>query len=211
MVNVPNVDYAPPPSSGGYTGWQTFANATMAFGITQQALASYYGVLSSRYEARSKALEMETEATLASTNARMAEQDAQLAMRAGADEMGRVGLQYRQLKGQERVRQAAGGVAVGVGSAAEVSASISFSKEADMINIDSNATRAAAAARTRSVDASNQARAAMVSAGNLRGSARSMSPALAGAGGFISGAGLVAGQWAAQSERSAYYRSRSEG
>lgn len=202
MVTVPNN------TSSGYSGLQTGATALMAFGITEQAVNAYYGVLSSRYEAKAKASEMEYEGTIAAINARQGESDAQLELLAGEQEIGRVGLQYGQLMGQQRISQGASGTVAGFGSNASALAGVDLAKQIDMITIDANSTRAANSSRMRSVDQRNRGRMAMVSAGNLRSMGRAASPELAAGTSLISGAGQIAGQWAAQEERSAYYRSR---
>lgn len=197
--------------AGDYSGLMTGANAAMAFGVTSQTVSSYYGVLSNRYEARSKADELKYEAGTDALNATSAEMDAEAELRSGEREIGRVGLQYAQLIGRQRVLQGASGTVSGVGSNAEAAAGVEIAKQADIIAIDANSARAAGQARMRAVDARNRARMAGVSANNLSSMANAMSPALAAGTTLISGAGMVAGQWAAQQERSAYYRSRAQG
>lgn len=195
-------------TTGGYSGLQTTSSALMVFGLTQQAVGAYYGVLSNRYAAKSQALDLEHAATIAALNARQAEMDAQFALLAGRHEAGRVGLQYGQMKEQQVASQGASGTVVGVGSNAEVLASTELVKQLDLITIDANATRAANAARMRAVDERNRGRLGMVSAKNIRDTAGAVSPALAGGTALISGAGMIAGQWAAQQERRDFYRSR---
>lgn len=191
-----------------YSAWMVGANALMAFGLTGQVVNAAYGVLSDRYEAKSKASQLESEATIAAQNARLAELDAQQELRAGEQQSGQVSLQYGQLMGQQRATVGASGTVAGVGTNAEVLAATEFAKQADLITIDANATRAANAARMRGVNEQNRARMARVGARSLRSMSGAASPGLAAATSLIGGAGMIAGQWAAQNERREFYRSR---
>lgn len=193
-----------------YGGWQTAANALMGFGVAHQAVNTYYGVLSARYEANSQASAMEAGAETAAQNRRQAEADARLALVAGEQETGRVGLQYALVQGDLRARQGASGIVAGVGSSAEVMASVEYAKQADQITIGANTVRAANAARRTGVDEANRSRTLSASARNVRSAGRAMSPALAAGTSLIGSASMIASQWAVQQERSAYYR-RSNG
>ena len=92
-------------------------------------------------------------------------------------------------------RQAAAGIQGGVGSAAEVVASIDLAKETDQLAITKNAVRAASAARTGRVAQMNQAMLSGVSAVNLRSSASSMSAGLAAGTSLLGSAGAVSRNW----------------
>jgi hypothetical protein len=173
--------------------------------VTSQAVGAYYGILSNRYEARSRASSMQHAAEMEAFNARQSELDAQQAITAGEQEMGRVGLQYALLKGQQLASQSARGTVVGVGSNAEVLAATEYARQADQITIDANSVRAAQAARRRGLDQTNRGRMLMVSAANERGFAKALSPGLAAATAAIAGGGAIAGQWADREERRGYY------
>lgn len=165
-------------------------------GLMTSAVGNYYALKSQQYQLRSQALSLEYEQSMSALNARNAELDAQSILEAGEREHGQLTQQYGQAKASARVSQAASGVQAGVGSAAEVQASIDYAKEADTFAIDMNTLRAANARRTQAVDLQNRAALAGVSAANVRGAAGSINPFLGSAASLLGGAGQVAQSWA---------------
>jgi hypothetical protein len=174
---------------------QTFGIVLGIGGALTSAVGAYYSVLGQRYQLRSQALSRDFEASIAGFNARAAERDAQALIQAGQQRKGLSTLRFGQLKAASRTRTAAAGVQAGVGSAAEVQASIEAVKEIDSLTIELNAVRAAGAARTRAVDFRNRALFARVSAANARRSAGALSPGLAAATSLLGGAGRVSSQF----------------
>lgn len=193
----------------GFTPLQVgdFGLALSIGGHLTQAVGAYYSAKAQQAALKSQALDLEYRQSMAAINARAAEQDAQVELEAGSREVGRVGLTYRQVKAQQRVATAAGGVQAGVGSAAEVQASIDYAKETDQITINSNAVRAANASRLRATGLLAEGRMAGVGAENARKAASQISPVAFGAGSLISGAGQVSREWVVNERSSARYRS----
>lgn len=185
-----------PPAAGGGSllGLQSlrnFAEVSAVGGALLSSVGAYYSAEANRYNLRSRALDADFAATIAGSNARAAELDAEAQLIAGQQQKGLVTLRFGQTKAAVRTRTAAAVLELGVGSAAEVAASIEAAKEIDAMTIEMNAVRAAGASRRRAVDFRNQAALARVSAANLRDSASSINPGLAAATSLISSAGPV--------------------
>ena len=101
-------------------------------------------------------------------------------------------MQFGQVKAATRVSAAARGIQAGVGSAAEISASVELAASVDAMTIDINTLRQVSGARRRAIDFRNQALLTGVSAQNVRGSERSISPGLQAFTTLLGGAGEVA-------------------
>lgn len=111
----------------------------------------------------------------------MAEQNAQSIMAAGEREQGRIGLHGRKVKGSQRASQAARGIALNEGSAAEEEATTELMMQEDLWTINANTLRETANAR---------------SAGLMAGaSADSISPFGSMLTGLMEGATAVAPSW----------------
>jgi hypothetical protein len=160
------------------------------------AIGSFYAAKSQQYELRSQQLSLEYQQNIANLNARLAEADARAIIEAGHHAVGLSTLRAGQIEAANRAATAARGVQAGVGSAAEVQASLAFARESDAITIDANAARQAAQARLRAVDLSNRGLLAGVSASNIRRTASGISPGLAGFTSLLSGTSRIAGQQA---------------
>jgi hypothetical protein len=165
-------------------------------GALVSSIGSFYAAKTAQYKFESDALSLDFQQTISNINARAAEFDAQQALEAGKQRKALATLRFGQLKAESRVSAAARGVQAGVGSAAEVQASIEFAKDVDAFTIDSNAFRAARAARRRALDFRNQAGAAGVGAANARSSRRSLNPALAAFTTALGGVGRVGSDFA---------------
>jgi adenine-specific DNA methylase len=185
-----------------YQGLSDFGIWTSMAGAALSAVGNYYAVKSQQAALESQALSMEHQATMSAINARAAEMDAQAIIEAGNREQSQVSAQYGQIKAGERAATAGRGIQAGVGSAAEVQASIEYAKQADVYQVNSNAVRAAAAARAQSVNATNESNLARVSAANLRGTASSLNPYLAAGTSLLSSASGISQQWLARNRYS---------
>jgi hypothetical protein len=166
-------------------------------GSALQAVGTYYAVKSQKAQLESQALSLEHQASISAINARAAEQDAQAILDAAQIEQANVSAQYGQVKGEAKAALAGRGIEGG-GSSAEVLASIEYAKTADVYQINANAVRAANAARTGSVNATNEASLARASAGNVRSTASSLNPYLATAGSSLASASNISDQWLAR-------------
>lgn len=204
MVDVPNIDYGP---RGSYDTLANIGLWTSLAGSGLQAVGNFYSVKSQQAQLKSQASAAEFQQSMSAINARSAEEEAQAITEAGNREQSRVSARYGQLKSSERAATAGRGIKAGVGSAAEVQASIELAKQVDVFTVNSNAVRASNAARTQAVNERNQSNLAGVSAANLRSTAGSLNPYAAVAGSLLGSASGIAQQWLAR-ER---YRSTRSG
>lgn len=196
--------WSPDQTPDSYESMATLGLWTTIAGSALQTVGSYYSVKSQANTMKSQALSLEHQASMSAINARAAEQDAQAITEAGQQQIGQVSAQYGQVKATERASTAARGIQAGVGSASEVQASIELAKQTDIYTINSNAVRAASAARTGAVNARNEALLAGVSATNMRKTAGSLDPYAAAGGSLLTGASGISQQWLARSR----YRNR---
>ncbi len=196
-----------PAAPSSYDSMASAAFLISLGGAGLQAVGNFYAVKSQQAQQRSQALASEFQQSMSALNARAAEEDAQAITEAGNREQSRVAAQYGQLKASERAATAGRGIKAGVGSAAEVQASIELAKQLDVFAVNSNAVRAANAARTRATNDQIQGRLAGVSAANLRDTAGSLDPYVAVAGSLLGSGAGISQQWLAR-ER---YRNTSRG
>jgi len=166
---------------------------TAISGALMSAVGGFYSAVGQRNELKSRALSADFEASMANLNARSAEQDAQAVLKAGQDETGQAEMRYGQLAGEQRASAGGSGTQIGVGSNAEVAASIALARDIDRMTITENTVRAAGAARLRSVNERNRGLLATVSASNLRASAKTIKPWLAATNSLFGSAGNIGG------------------
>jgi hypothetical protein len=194
---------------GGYPGYtEGVAQAGIvlaAAGAVSSIVGSYYQVSASRYQAKSAAMQLELQKTLANINARAAERDAQAQIRASYQAAGRSDLQYKQLQASARVAQNRGNLQAGVGSAAEVQASITYAKEADHVSITLNGVRAANASRLQAAGLRGQAIAAGAAASNMGLSAKIAQPWMASFQTLLGSGAQFANTWVANTRAERLY------
>ncbi len=183
---------APTADKPGLTGLETGANVMAVAGLVTQAIGSFYQAETQKFQLKSQALSLDFEQSIANINARAAEQDAVAIFAAGRRRRSQVGLRFGQVRAATRVSAAARGVQAGVGSAGEIAASVELATAIDALTIDANTFRAVSAARRRAIDFRNQALLTGVSAQNVRGSERTISPGLQAFTTLLGGAGPVA-------------------
>jgi hypothetical protein len=158
------------------------------FGIGMQITSALMGGVGAFYSAKAQREALRTQATLDTINARIMEQGAQSVLLQGQSEVGRLGLKVKQLKGSQRAAMAANGIDLGVGNAAEITASTDLMKEIDSNTIEANAVRSAFGYRTQAVNLQNDA---LVK----RATASTMSPVGSAVGSLLGGASQVASSW----------------
>ena len=175
---------AAPASSGFSVSPQAMQNIGLIAGVTG-SIMSAYGAFSA---ARSTKQNLEYQAKMSEINARMAEGQAQSILYAAEREIGQVGLRAGKVKSSQKASQAARGIVLGEGNAAEEVATTDLMKEIDSITINANAVRAAEAARMQSVNYSNSAL-----VGNA--TAQGISPMSAAGTSLMTSASTVASSW----------------
>ncbi len=173
---------------GGASGGGFLSANAGSIGALGGLFAAIGSGASAFYAAESKKSELEFQAAMAEINARISENQAQDIMDVANKEAGNVSMRAGKVKSAQKVSQAARGVQIGVGSAAEEIATTDLMTEIDMLTINSNAVNQAAAARMQGVGFSNQA---LLN----RSSASSLSPIGSGLSSFVSGASSVAPSW----------------
>jgi len=156
-----------------------------AIGQTGGALTSGIG---SYFSAATQKSNLNAQAAIAEVNARMAERSAQTAHMRGHQQVAAHTLKTGQLQGRQRAAQAANGVDLGAGSAAEVRASTKILSDIDKHQIEANAIYEAWGIRAQKVNYENQALMA-------RAQAKSIKPGMALAGSLLGSAGSVMGSW----------------
>lgn len=164
-------------------------------GAINGAIGSYYALKSQENQLKSQAMNLEFKAAMDKINARVMENQAQGIMFQGERQGAMVGLRAGQVKSAAKTRLAASGVQLGVGNAAEIIASTDLMKEVDMLTVNANTVRAAEAARTQSVNFSNQALLEGVSASNLMASANSISPFMGAYTSMLGSATTLTNAW----------------
>lgn len=180
-----------PNLGGGGGGLELSGQITAISGALVSSIGAFYAVDAQKYNLRSEALNLAFQGSIAGINAQIAEQDANALLRAGQQEKALSTLRFGQVKAASRAVQGASGLQAGVGSAGEIQASIELAKDLDSMTIESNALRAAGAARLQAVNLRNRAMLARVSAASARRFSSTLSPGLAALTSLIGGAGQV--------------------
>jgi len=181
--------------NNSYSGLAGFGFFTSLTGQLLGTLSSYYGAKGSQYELESQALSQDQAAFESRLNARNAENDANAIFEAGQRESFSLGLRHQQDRAAVKVEQATSGTDAGSGSNAEVLASQRFLQQLDAMTLNANTVREANNARLRATNERNQSGLHRASAANLRGTARSVNPYLAGGASLLGSASTLSNQW----------------
>lgn len=164
-------------SGGG--GAAAAGTATTILGGINTAVGAYYEAKNAKYLARSQAMSLEFEGSIADINARQAERDAGMVLESYRYDNMRLTLAAGMEKASLLTEQAAGGVQVGNGSAAEAMASRELASRMDQRALAMSSMRDLAAVRSRVTDLRNQANLSRVSASNVRRMSKAISPGAA--------------------------------
>ena len=168
--------------SSGSSRYDDYAAAAgSTFGLIGQMAGSFYSAKAQRVHAGLQAF-------AAAHNARLAERRAQSALAAGQKEVVRHSLRAGSLAGMQRAAQAAGGVDLSVGSAAQVRADSELLAGIDRNQIEQNALMQAWGYRMQADDFAMQEQMARLAA-------RQASPAMSAFATLLTGAGQVASGW----------------
>lgn len=173
-------------------------------GALTGAVGAFFAADAQKDQLKSQAMAAEHQQNMAAINARNAEREADAIMRDAERDIARVTMRAGAEKSARRASLAAGGIRLGVGTAAEIQATGDLLKEMDVYTVNSNAVRASNAARLRAVDIRNQGRAAGVSARNLFATSASLSPGVSAGTSLLSSAGRIARQWASDRRLASY-------
>lgn len=180
------------------TGAATISNAGVlaaVFGGVTQAIGGYYAAKTQQYQDRSQASSLTFQSNMDAINASQAELSAQSVEEAGKNQVSQYTMQEGQKVASSQVATAARGVDLTSASAVDQRASDELVKQIDVLTINSNTARAAAAQRVQGTNYSNQALLDQTSANNLRTSANTISPISAGVTSLLGSASSFASQW----------------
>lgn len=164
-------------------------------GGISQAFGAYYAAKSAQYQMKSQASAYNFQADMAKFNASAAEADARSVMEAGKTEVARYTMQAGQAKASAKTAMGSRGIALGVGSARDVEASMDLVKDMDVLTINSNAVRAANARRMQGANYQTAAAMYGVSGQNAMLSANSISPFMSMGTSLLNSASMFAARW----------------
>jgi hypothetical protein len=177
---------------------KAFADAGPALqvgGMISSALGSYYSAQQAQYQLESTKLSYQYQQQVAEINAVAMEREAQSILMSGQYQNAASTMKYGKIKSSTKASQAARGITLGIGSAAEEIATIDLMKETDSITINGNAVRAAAAARIKGAGLTATANMLGVSASAAHVASELINPFSAGANSLISGGSQIAQSW----------------
>lgn len=166
---------------------------------TLDAFGAYYQARSAQNQFRSAALDADFQASIANINAREAEEEASFIRHQRQTEHARIGLRSGQERAAVAATTAAAGVQAGVGSAAEVQASMRLAAALEQHSTRLSFTRAENDARGRGVDMRNRSLLARTSARNLRRSASAINPRASAGASLLGSGGRFAAMYAGSS------------
>lgn len=168
---------------------------TSILGGVNSAIGTYYSAKTAQYQEKSEASSLAFQSDMASINASRAEMTAESIEESGKSQIANYTMRAGQEKSAATASMAARGIALGVGSAADVSASMDVEKDLNVLAINSNTTRQAWAAREQETNDQNESLIDRTSAVNSLRSANSISPIGSTVNSLLGSATRVAGQW----------------
>ena len=177
---------------------QSFKNIgllTSVLGGVNSAIGSYYAAQSTQYQERSQASSFAFQSNMASINASREEMTAESIEEAGKSQIANYTMQAGQAKAGATASMAARGIVLGVGSAADVSASMDIEKDLNVLAINQNTTRQAWGAREQETNYQNESLIDRTSSVNALRSANSVSPIGSTVNSLLGSATQIAGQW----------------
>ena len=190
-----------PPQVASWTRGETLMAGGLvlsAIGAINGAIGSYYAAESQKNQLKMQAQNLRFQAQMSALNARQAEFAAQQATMAGQQAIGRYTMAAGQQKAGARASLAARGIQAGVGSAAEIMASMDLVKEVDRLTMNANLVRQAEAIRMQGVNYMTQGVMQGTSASNVMATAGTISPGLASFSSMLGSAASIGGTWATQ-------------
>lgn len=155
---------------------QNVGVVTAVLGGISSAIGSFYAAQSAQYQEKAQASSFAFQSDMAAINASRAEMTAESIEESGKSQVANYTMRAGQEKAGAVATMAARGIALGVGSTAEVAASMDVEKDLNVMAINSNTTRQAWGAREQSTNYKNQSLLDRTSSMNATRSANSISP-----------------------------------
>jgi hypothetical protein len=168
---------------------------TSILGGVSSAIGTYYAAKNAQYQQKSEASSFAFQSDMAAINASREEMTAESIEESGKSQVASYTMQAGQQKAGATASMAARGIALGVGSAADVSASMDIEKDLNVMAINSNTTRQAWAARQQATNYKNESLLDRTSSVNALRSASSISPGASTVNSLLGSATQIAGQW----------------
>lgn len=168
---------------------------TSVLGGVNSAIGSYYAAKSTQYQEKSQASSFAFQSDMAAINSSREEMTAESIEEAGKNQIANYTMQAGEQKAGATASMAARGIALGVGSAADVSASMDIEKDLNVMAINSNTTRQAWAARQQGTNYANESLLDRTSSVNALRSAGTVSPIGGTVNSLLGSASQIAGQW----------------
>lgn len=169
-------------------GADTKASTVGNFGTATQAFGVGYATVGAYNKAKADKAALEYQAGVDRNNAQLAEWQAQDALARGQSAVDASRLKTASLKGSQRARLAANGVALDEGSALNILEDTDYMGDLDAAVISDNAKKEAWGIRTQGANYSSNA-------DLLAARANAESPFGSAAGTLLTGAGAVADSW----------------
>jgi hypothetical protein len=195
--NVDTTGMSPTMAKTAQTG-QAMKNiglVTTVMGGINSAFGAYYAAKSAQYQGKSQASGFAFQSDMAAINASREEMMAQSIEESGKSQVGAYTMQAGQRKAGAVASMAARGIALGVGSTAEVAASMDVEKDLNVLAINTNTTRQAWAAREQRTNYENESLLDRTSSVNARRLAKSISPVPGTVNSLLGSATQIASQW----------------
>jgi len=195
--NVDTTGMSPTVAKTAQTG-QALKNiglVTAVLGGVNSAIGTYYAAKSAQYQEKSQASSFAFQGDMAAINASRAEMTAESIEEAGKSQVASYTLRAGQEKAGAVATMAGRGVALGVGSARDVAASMDIEKDLNVMAINSNTVRQAWAVREQGTNYKNESLLDRTSSVNALRTASSISPMGSTANSLLGSATQIAGQW----------------
>jgi hypothetical protein len=175
---------------------QAAALAIQAVGAVNSAIGAFYGARSQKLTMKQQASALEYQQRMAQLNQRIVGREAVVMFQEAQKEIGRATAQMGRTKQQAKAAMAARGLQAGVGSEAEVMASMEYDKQATAMAMNAQAVRQRESMMTQRTDIRNQGLMAGVQASGLRMAGKAIMPGQALMGSLLGSAGQMAANWA---------------
>lgn len=175
---------------------QAAALAIQAVGAVNSAIGAFYGARSQKLTLKQQASALEYQQRMAQLNQRIVGREAVVMFQEAQKEIGRATAQMGRTKQQAKAAMAARGLQAGVGSEAEVMASMEYDKQATAMAMNAQAVRQREAMMTQRTDIRNQGLMAGVQASGLRMASKAILPGQALMASLLGSAGQMAANWA---------------
>lgn len=195
--NVDTTGMAPPMAKTAQTGQQlkNVGLLTSVLGGVNSAIGTYYAAKTAQYQEKSQASSFAFQSDMAAINSSREEMTAESIEEAGKSQIANYTMAAGEQKAGATASMAARGIALGVGSAADVSASMDIEKDLNVLGINQNTTRQAWAAREQGTNYANESLLDRTSSVNAQRSAGSISPVGSTVNSLLGSATQIAGQW----------------